>query len=510
MQRWLIDVTSTALNRPPLFVGWLSEPSVASPSSFPAPPATQDELFRLTLLAQDPEGQGVRYELASGPAAMTVDPQSGLLTWTPTAADLGWHRVAVRAYDPLEAFGEQTFYVEVRAPNTPPRFTSSPLTAGVAGAVYRHLVTADDDDAFTFSVIEGPPGMTIDAASGLLFWRSSTTDAGQHDVAVRVTDDRGLWSDQPYTLHLAVDSQPPAVSVLLSDELILLETTPTVTVRVSATDNVAVTEVALSLDGTPLPPDAWRGYEFTPPGPGLYHFTATAADAAGNVGAARRTLRVFDPGDTTPPVVEITSPAAGDVITYLTDVVGTVTDENLEYYRLQYALAGSDQWFTFYDSAVWCGTPYPGGGITNDWLGDLDPTLLQRDEYDLRLVAQDINGRASIAQWGLPISVEAQAVLGNFRLDFTDLTIPLAGISIQVHRTYDTLNAGRSGDLGFGWQLSFAEARLRETVRVTEAERSGIASLFAANPFRQGTRVYLKGKGQALLCLVLIPSPTLS
>ena len=155
----------------------------------------------------------------------------------------------------------------------------------------------------------------------------------------------------------------------------------------------------------------------------------------------------------------------------MTDVIGTVTDENLEFYRLQYALAGTEQWMTFYDSAVSSGALDPGGGIIDGLLGVFDPTLLQRDNYDLRVVAQDINGQTSIVQLGLPVSVEAQAVLGNFRLDFTDLTIPLAGIPIQIHRTYDTLNAQRSGDFGFGWQLSVAQANLRESVRITDAER---------------------------------------
>jgi hypothetical protein len=49
----------------------------------------------------------------------------------------------------------------------------------VAGAVYRDRVAAaDDEDALTFSVVEGPPGLSIDAASGLLFWQSAVTDAG--------------------------------------------------------------------------------------------------------------------------------------------------------------------------------------------------------------------------------------------------------------------------------------------------------------------------------------------
>ena len=74
---------------------------------------------------------------------------------------------------------------------------------------------------------------------------------------------------------------------------------------------------------------------FTPPGPGLYTFVATATDAAGNIGTASRTLRVFDPNDNTPPVITVTSPSPGAIVTYLTDVIGTVTDDNLEFYRLR-------------------------------------------------------------------------------------------------------------------------------------------------------------------------------
>jgi len=515
VQQWAIDVTSTAINRPPSFVGQAATLFL-----------TQDVPFTHLVQAQDPEGGNLRYELVSAPTGMNLSPlppdasqEDGiLLTWSPAAADLGWHRVVVRARDPLDAFAQQTFHVEVRRPNTPPRFTTEPLTTGTAGAVYRHRAAAEDDeDAVTFGIVQGPPDLSIDAASGLLFWRSTPADAGLHAVTVRATDERGLWTDQPFTLQMLPDAEGPAVRISFSDDLICLPNgtgsdqndwcpsqsaniTSTVIVQVHAVDNVALAGVTLSLNGTLLPPDAWWRYEFAPPGPGLFSFTATATDTAGNVGTATRALRVFDPADTTPPVVEITSPVGGDVITYLTDVIGTVTDENLELYRLQYALAGTEQWTTFHDSAVARGTPFLDGGaidsgviggVIDGLLGVFDPTLLQRDNYDLRVVAQDINGLTTIVQLGLPISVEAQAVLGNFRLDFTDLSIPLAGIPIQIRRTYDTLNAARSGDFGYGWTLGIAQASLRESVRVTEAERSGITAIFGAAPFRPGTRVYL-------------------
>ena len=196
------------------------------------------------------------------------------------------------------------------------------------------------------------------------------------------------------------------------------------------------------------------------------------------------------------------------MLTYLTNITGTVTDENLEFYRLQYALAGTGQWTTFYDSAVERGPFNSGDGVIDGLLGVFDPTLLQRDNYDLRVVAQDINGRTTIVQLGEPVSIEAQAVLGNFRLDFTDLSIPLAGIPIQIHRTYDTLNAQRSGDFGFGWQLSVSQPKLRESVRTTAAERSGIAAMFAANPFRDGTRVDLTNPAGRRVGFTFAPEPS--
>ena len=80
--------------------------------------------------------------------------------------------------------------------------------------------------------------------------------------------------------------------------------------------------------------------------------TATATDGNGNSADRSRRLRVFDPADTQPPQVEITSPAQGDVVTYLTDIVGTVTDANLEFYRLQYSLVGAEQWVTIHEGTA--------------------------------------------------------------------------------------------------------------------------------------------------------------
>jgi RHS repeat-associated protein len=119
-----------------------------------------------------------------------------------------------------------------------------------------------------------------------------------------------------------------------------------------------------------------------------------------------------------------------------------------------------------------------------------DPTLLQNDIYDLRLTATDFSGNAAAEE--IFFSVEGQAKLGNYAVEFTDLSIPLAGIPITITRQYDTLNANESGDFGYGWKLDIGEGRIRETVPVTSAELAGVPSLFGgATPFFDGARVYV-------------------
>ena len=44
------------------------------------------------------------------------------------------------------------------------------------------------------------------------------------------------------------------------------------------------------------------------------------------------------------------------------------------------------------------------------------------------------------------------------------------GIPITVARTYDTLTATQSGDLGFGWRLEFRDMNLRTSVTPTVFE----------------------------------------
>ena len=62
----------------------------------------------------------------------------------------------------------------------------------------------------------------------------------------------------------------------------------------------------------------------------------------------------------------------------------------------------------------------------------------------------------------LLLSVVGKLRVGNFHVEFTDLSLPLAGIPIEISRVYDTLNASDEGNFGFGWQLGVQDARIFE------------------------------------------------
>src|SRR5262249_38728653 len=101
--------------------------------------------------------------------------------------------------------------------------------------------------------------------------------------------------------------------------------------------------------------------------------------------------------------------------------------------------------------------------VVNGQLGTLDPTVLINGFYTLRLEVTNVFGKLN----GPPpppqsdravvdsLQIRGDQKVGVFALLFTDLVVPLPGISLSVNRSYDTREK-RSLDFGFGWTLSLS------------------------------------------------------
>jgi RHS repeat-associated protein len=193
----------------------------------------------------------------------------------------------------------------------------------------------------------------------------------------------------------------------------------------------------------------------------------------------------LDSGDQSIPSVAFTSPAADADITFLTDVVGTVSPGSgvLDSWTLEVAPTEQVGLNNLNVAADWVEIGRGSSAVSEGMLGTLDPTLLRNGSYILRLRAFNTSGRG-IAD-GRLVYVSGEAKLGNFRMEFTDLDLPVSGLPIHVRRIYDSLDTSHKGDFGPGWTLSLNEANITETVPDTGAD------FFNATPFKVGTRVFL-------------------
>lgn len=154
--------------------GRIDDPDVCNdPPVIILPPIPQPcvgEPFSYMVEASDP-GDVLTFSLPIAPLGMTIDAVTGLIQWTPTAAQVGSHDVTVIVQDTGGHIVAQSFVLTVCQPNRPPLITSIPVTPAIVGQLYSYDVEATDPDAgdvLTFALPTALAGMTIDPSTGLI------------------------------------------------------------------------------------------------------------------------------------------------------------------------------------------------------------------------------------------------------------------------------------------------------------------------------------------------------
>lgn len=455
-----------------------------APSIFSVAPldAVVGQSYVYTLQATDPEADNLTYGLRSAPVGFGINSSSGVVTWMPQAADVGTVSIVLTASDPQGAVAVQSFQVDVRAANRAPEFISNPTLSVSQGGLYRYDILAWDLDRepLTYELVEGPEGMTIDALGRVRWQTQLDTPLGGRNVVVRVRDGLGASATQSYSFGVVADTQAPRMTIVVTGEPVLFPWTvhPAI-VRVIAADDVGVTGLELQVDGQPveLAPDGTARVYFSAPGNG--RLLATATDAAGNRGTATGRVNMRsgeEDGSGNPaPEATITSISEGANVSGFVDVIGTAISPDFESYRLSYRRIDQTEYRLFHESTE---------QVTAGSLGKWDTTLLENDNYVVKLEVFDTFG--SFAAVEVEVSVTGNLKLGNFRLSFEDLTIPVAGIPITVARTYDTLRADRDGDFGYGWSMEYRNTDLRVSL-----PKSGLEDLGIYTPYRSGTKIFM-------------------
>jgi RHS repeat-associated protein/uncharacterized repeat protein (TIGR01451 family) len=480
-QTYRVVVSDVPPNHPPAV---LSRPKLVARAGF---------AYEYPVVGYDPDGDALTFGLEPGaPAWLGIVPATGEITGTPPAGTADDFPVAVVVTDPGGKKARQYFNLHVEE-NGPPTITSTPVTAETAGRVYRYDVRATDpnDDRLTWGLDPDSlaRGMRIDQF-GRITWRTPvlapTAPPAVYPVTVTVTDPYGE-SAPPHTFDITLSADDQAPQLALEHEPLLrlhVVEEDGDTVRghffLRASDDVGIDRWRLVIQGNgeeidvAVDRNGRAVYDFD--AEGVYALTATVWDAAGNSTTVGSSLEVIDLLNNSPPVVQVTSPTPGAEVTAPIDVTGSVSDpENaIDSWKLSLVPFGDGP----------ARTLATGTTAASGVLGQLDPTLLANGSYTLRLEATDAANWVKASE--RTVTVAGNLKLGNFTVAFTDLTIPVSGIPIAVQRSYDTLDADKQGDFGYGWRLSFGDPDLEVSLDPEAGTGWGGFPVF-----KDGTRVFL-------------------
>jgi RHS repeat-associated protein len=287
--------------------------------------AQVDVLYTYTVTAHDIDaGDVLTFSLASGSGNAVINPQSGVVTWTPAVVEEGQRSLTVRVTDAAGASADQTFTVNVQLEPRPPVFTSAPIVDATEEALYTYQATAEDPnaDALTFELVAGPAGMTVSAA-GLVQFTPTNAQVGPHAVSIRVTDGR-FPVVQEYTLLVANVNDDP---VITSTPVLLTPRGLAYRYQVVATDedNDALT---YSLTQAPVGMTVSTGGVITWPDDGHRSNNQSVALVVsdGHDGTATQTWSItITDVQIAPPVVQITVTPSQAIVGHPVDIHVTAT-----------------------------------------------------------------------------------------------------------------------------------------------------------------------------------------
>ena len=290
LQAFAIQVDATSgINHPPTINGT------------PALIAVEGGAYSFTPTANDPNGDLLTFSIENKPGWASFDTQTGELSGTPEAADVGsFSNIVISVSDGQESASLQAFTIEVTAAdiNHPPTINGTPTLVVVRTVAYSFTPTANDPngDLLTFSIENKPDWASFDSQTGTLSGTPGTADVGSFsNIVISVSDGTESTSLQAFTIDVIIGVLSVDVG---TDQTIALPDTLTL--------NATVTEGG-------LPPQNSTTYSWSQlSGPGLGTIVFGDANAANTtvtiptVGSYRVMLEADNSDEVVSDTLEIT------------------------------------------------------------------------------------------------------------------------------------------------------------------------------------------------------------
>ena len=261
------------------------------------------EPYTYSVGAMDADHDPLLFSLPAAPPGMTIDPNTGVVSWIP--AGFGAFDVAVRVSDDKGGEAIQTFTLTIPTPaNRAPTLVPIANRQVPLGATFKLGLVADDPDfgdSLTFDLVSGPAGAAV-SPTPMLMWTPQAGQVGQHVLTVRVTDLAGASDSGSFTIDVTntngapvLDPQPDgttAPGTLIARTLTAIDPNPGDTLTFGLVSGPAGLSVSSSgaLAWTPALSDL-----------GPHQVKVSVTDAAGLSDATTFTISVDLPQSAQPP-----------------------------------------------------------------------------------------------------------------------------------------------------------------------------------------------------------------
>ncbi|MEM9728170.1 MAG: DNRLRE domain-containing protein [Myxococcota bacterium] len=288
------------------------DPVNVPPSAFSqAGTMLEDTTATFVLNGFDANNDPLTFAVTSLPAVGVLSLAGSQVTYTPPPEFHGNVSFSYRSNDGELSSTDAVFTIRVAEVNDPPEITSDPIEQATEEVLYSYPLTVTDVDgpsAFSFSLDEAPLGMQVGSSSGLITWfPDNASTFMSNPVVVRVTDVRGAFTTQSFSVSVANENDPPVV----------VSSPPTEgfagfayehTVQAEDPDPLDTVTYSFNLAPAGASIDPSTGVISWIPSAqeiGRQIFVVFATDAGGLVG--RQTFTVDVAADATPPIATLTA-----------------------------------------------------------------------------------------------------------------------------------------------------------------------------------------------------------
>ncbi|MBF2017367.1 MAG: putative Ig domain-containing protein [Rivularia sp. T60_A2020_040] len=438
-----------------------------SPVIIPLPTQVGDEnsFLRFKVNAVDYDVEGVIYSTSDLPSGASFDNRTGDFIWKPTFEQSGQYKITFEASDASGEIGKRDVNILITNTNRNPLLKVSNRAVAL-GENLSFILDGSDLDSntqLTYSANILPEGATLNAQTGEFNWTPNPGQVDNYSINFSVSDGISTVTEN---VLVKVANRPinPTVNLDLTPSFPVVPN-QSVTITAFADSFAEIANISAKVNGETVTIDQFGRFKFTPTNPGKVEIVAVATDADGRVGNASTVIKVRNPLDNDAPIVKLAPAINANIISNITNVVGQVSDVNLDNWLLEIADFGKTEFTEIANGE---------GIVDNNILAQIDPNKLNNGFHQLRLTATDISGRTSSTE--TVVEVNSTAKTAYTRTE-TDLTYNFSSLPLNLTRTYNSLDNT--------WRFS-TDTDIQTNVPLTGREDLGVYE-----PFRVGTRLYL-------------------